>query len=492
MISSDDLTLSEFDAFWSAAPKFPSTEQVDVDGFEQIWRDISDLFEDDDMLMQSEDVDEVSEVEREDDEDEEEEEQELSIIFKEISRDNYLDLQTIKEWEEVKNLLEENLISEKELEELWKETPKAPGSENRLDVEGFLSFNLALDDLFYFDDLSADKDGEEEEEEDEDSGDLTPEPQASVPVALSVPPDTPKIEVYGILTGKDDSVEGITFDDLERWADLKAMVDEGEVEVEELEEIFEGVCSEKGLLDEKAFLEFDAKVEDLFEDDDDDSLPFIPVPVPVSGTKTPAAKTNSQDKESLLSLISSLSSSDPAGLNADDPPSNLLPLISALASSPSNLLTTRPVTEKDLAGKWTLIYSNSGMIKFSQGLTGLASTLPNGSFLSLTQTLTHNSYASDCLYAESISAGAGSVVSATVDGDWNLRSSVSLLTGEPCVIVNVEPLNVKHSGTTTRADHWKSVRCMNMLNLDYIDGDLRIMRGNTSLDTVFVWKKEEE
>ena len=37
-----------------------------------------------------------------------------------------------------------------------------------------------------------------------------------------------------------------------------------------------------------------------------------------------------------------------------------------------------------------------------------------------------------------------------------------------------------------------SVRCMNMLNLDYIDGDLRIMRGNTSLDTVFVWKKEEE
>ena len=67
----------------------------------------------------------------EDDEDEEEEEQELSIIFKEISRDNYLDLQTIKEWEEVKNLLEENLISEKELEELWKETPKAPGSENR-------------------------------------------------------------------------------------------------------------------------------------------------------------------------------------------------------------------------------------------------------------------------------------------------------------------------------------------------------------------------
>ena len=64
MISSDDLTLSEFDAFWSAAPKFPSTEQVDVDGFEQIWRDISDLFEDDDMLMQSEDVDEVSEVER--------------------------------------------------------------------------------------------------------------------------------------------------------------------------------------------------------------------------------------------------------------------------------------------------------------------------------------------------------------------------------------------------------------------------------------------
>ncbi|GMH77762.1 hypothetical protein TL16_g07520 [Triparma laevis f. inornata] len=498
MVESDDLTLSEFTTFWNAAPKFPGKEEVDVDGFEQIWRDISELFEDDDMLLGG--GKEAEEEEKEDVDEEEEEEQELTIIFREISKDGYMDLPTLKEWDEVQNLLSENLISEREIDEIWRETGKAPGSENRLDVEGFLSFNLALDDLFYFDDL-----GEEEEEDMEVEAEGETEINTSTNIdqgiappdlPVSVPPNTPTNEVYSILTGNEPT-SGLTFDDLEQWTDLKTMVDDGDVEVEELEEIFENLCSDKGLLDEKSFLQFDAAVEDLFEDADGDAPPDLN-PLPNTPTSTPVLAppskptSSSQDKQTLLSQLSSLSTtnSDPACLNADAPPPDILPLITSLSISPSNLLTSRPVTEKDLTGKWLLIYSNSGMIKFSRGLTGLATTLPNGKFMELTQTLTHNNYASDCLYLEKIDVGA-TIVEAEVDGDWNLRSSVSLLTGEACVIVNVEPLNVKHSKTTTRADHWKSVRCMNMLNLDYLDDDLRIMRGNTSLDTVFVWKRIE-
>lgn len=73
MVEADDLTLSEFTTFWNAAPKFPGKEEVDVDGFEQIWRDISELFEDDDMLLGG--GKEAEEEEKEDVDEEEEEEQ---------------------------------------------------------------------------------------------------------------------------------------------------------------------------------------------------------------------------------------------------------------------------------------------------------------------------------------------------------------------------------------------------------------------------------
>ena len=87
--------------------------------------------------------------------------------------------------------------------------------------------------------------------------------------------------------------------------------------------------------------------------------------------------------------------------------------------------------------------------------------------------------------------GGGNDVVASVDGDWSLKSTTSLLTGEPSLIVSVEPGTVKYGPTATKADHWKSVRSMNMLNLVYLDDDVRVMRGNTSTDTVFVFRRQK-
>jgi hypothetical protein len=87
-------------------------------------------------------------------------------------------------------------------------------------------------------------------------------------------------------------------------------------------------------------------------------------------------------------------------------------------------------------------------------------------------------------------------VVATVTGDWQLKSTTSLLTGEPTVILVVEPGLVKYGPTETKADHWKSVRAMNMLDVSYLEaqeegrGRLRIMRGNTSTDTLFIFKSK--
>ena len=137
--------------------------------------------------------------------------------------------------------------------------------------------------------------------------------------------------------------------------------------------------------------------------------------------------------------------------------------------------------------------THSGMFRFYQGLTGLAQSMPNGKFNKLTQSLKAKSYANDCVYEEIVDVVGGQEVIATVDGDWSMKSTPSLLTGEPTVLMSVEPGTVKYGPTSTKADHWKSVRCMNQLDMSFMDKEgLRIMRGNTSLDTIFIFKKIEK
>jgi hypothetical protein len=69
---------------------------------------------------------------------------------------------------------------------------------------------------------------------------------------------------------------------------------------------------------------------------------------------------------------------------------------------------------------------------------------------------------------------------------------MSLFTGSKTVILNVVPDKVKYGLTSTRADHWKSLGPTNRLDLSYLDDDLRVMRGCTSSDTIFVFKKIKE
>ena len=100
------------------------------------------------------------------------------------------------------------------------------------------------------------------------------------------------------------------------------------------------------------------------------------------------------------------------------------------------------------------------------------------------------SYYSDVEYIERINViPEESSFDATVTGSWELKNSASLFTGSSTILMSIEPLNVIYGPTNTRADHWKSVRCMNLLDISYLDDDFRIMRGNTSTDTIFILKK---
>jgi hypothetical protein len=161
--------------------------------------------------------------------------------------------------------------------------------------------------------------------------------------------------------------------------------------------------------------------------------------------------------------------------------------------SHSNQISSRgtELTPEDLAGDWELLYTSSAMMKFNKGLSGLGSSFPSGKFNGLTQKLKASKYLSDVEYVERIQTTTTDATSfdVTITGDWKLKRSVSLLTGDPTIQLTVEPDRVNYGPTSTRADHWKSVRSMNLLDVTYLDDDLRIMRGNTSTDTIFIFRR---
>ena len=83
----------------------------------------------------------------------------------------------------------------------------------------------------------------------------------------------------------------------------------------------------------------------------------------------------------------------------------------------------------------------------------------------------------------------GKNVDVKITGDWDIRTEVSLFTGRPSNVLSVTPDRVVYGSRSDKADHWKSLGPMNLLVLSYLDNDLRIMRGNTSTDTLFIWKR---
>ena len=145
------------------------------------------------------------------------------------------------------------------------------------------------------------------------------------------------------------------------------------------------------------------------------------------------------------------------------------------------------VSTANVAGKWELLYTTSSTMKFNQGLSCLV-PIGTGKFVGLTQSLVASKYLQDVEYVEKIAAGPAEF-EVKVNGAWELRSSVSLFTGSKSVSLSVEPDKVTYWGPTTRADHWKSLGPLNLLDIAYLDDDLRIMRGTTAITNVFIFKR---
>ena len=483
----EDLLPSEMDEIWEAVLKSSDdSSRADIDSFVQIYRDIDDLFEDED-----EDVDgSISEPPITETPlvavDDNGLDEELSNAFKSICDDSGLiSKDKMKGWEEIESLFEEGLLGEDEFEELWGNAVK---KENEMmDAVGFSSFNVALDDLFVLDD---------EDDEDGDDNNKTEEPSATAapPRAMVVEGDMPPGVLFSQLANENNLVGK---EELNLWTELKEMLDDGELLESELQEIYDkfSTADSSGKLTEDAFLQLYDEIDTLFEeidDDDDDAeevVPTAPAPAQIDSS------LNQRVKDDLLAFIDIVLEEDeePCGFGASEADQKQINnIVQVLEKQPTNMIVAKEgnVERFDLAGNWELIYTSSSAMKFNQGLSGIGGSWPNGKFGGVRQELKATKFLSDMEYKERIEVTpAIASFDVSVNGLWDLQKSVSLFTGQPTVILQVEPDRVTYGGTSTRADHWKSLGPVNRLDLSYLDDDMRVMRGCTSSDTLFIFRK---
>jgi hypothetical protein len=488
----EDVLMEELNDIWEAASKFPDVTgedtRIDVDSFVQIYRDVDDLFDDeeetnDEPVLAAEkqptETDTVEALEPETVNTEDETvEAELEQVYKSLcDKDGLVSKVTLKAWEDLQKLLDEGLLGDDEFDELWEKTPKSPGSIEQLDVDGFLSFNVALDGLFEFDD-------EEIDEFDEIAA--SPEvSQAQTPRKMVEGDDLPPGVLFAAIADEDYLVG---MDELKLWSELQDMLEEGDLLPSELQNMYDKIeKTESGKLNEDGFAKIYDEIDALFEDVDEEEDS-----AEETGAFDPSAAI--KIKKDLVSFIDIIVDPDtlPCGLDCTEKDKKqVLNIVEALERQPTNFITKKNgnVEMSDLSGTWELLYSSSSAMKFNHGLTGLGG-LPNGKFAGLKMKLSNTKFLSDVEYVEHIDVIPSSAsFDVTVTGSWFMRSSMSLFTGQPSITLEIEPDLVKYALTSTKGDHWKSLGPLNMLDLTYLDEDFRVMRGCTALNNVFVFKK---
>ena len=504
-----ELLSTELSEIWSCAPKSPdekSAEKIDVESFVQVYRDIDDLFEDDDDVV--EEKTEADPVERIQDDielaetDEGGRMYELRQVYAQLTDNNSketISFRDIRQWEDISALIDDDELGEDELVSIWEKATGVKGMDVTMNFGTFVKFNDALDDLFEFDDEEMTDDRVEDEDEgndpvegEEDAAE-TVEPEASMPPAplpVITDEDLPPGVLFSMIANESYLVGR---EEIKRWGELNEMLNEEDITQAEVDALFESSPKAPGavdMLDEEGFESFFDSIDNLFEDEDDGDEEAGP------------AMDEKELKEELCELLEDLAKlaedegQQLCGLDCSElEQERVLEVVGELEREPYNQVvipdgvTGEGAIAKDqLTGKWELIYSSSSTMKYNEGLSGLAGGLTK--FGGLQQTLSSSKFLSDVEYTEQLETKLlGADTEVKITGDWDLRTEVSLFTGKLSNVMSVTPDRVIYGPRSDKADHWKSLGPMNLLLLTYLDEDLRIMRGSTSTDTLFIWRR---
>jgi hypothetical protein len=157
----------------------------------------------------------------------------------------------------------------------------------------------------------------------------------------------------------------------------------------------------------------------------------------------------------------------------------------------ANKISARDIVElrKSLSTKWKLLYSNSEMFNFYNGITGFSNVLPGASFQDLQLEYMTDGYLNEAKYFENFKTPLGNTI-ATVFSNWDLMKETSFMTNDNSVILRAYATKVTAGPMTYMAEeNWKSLRTMSMNELIYLDDKLLLMRNAGALRVFFVYER---
>lgn len=166
-------------------------------------------------------------------------------------------------------------------------------------------------------------------------------------------------------------------------------------------------------------------------------------------------------------------------------------LIQAIIEQSPRIASTRSIEEirKTLNGNWRLLYTNSQMFEFYNGVTGFANVFPLSKFVKLSVQYASDGYLSEAKYFENIGTPVGDL-DCVVFANWDLVKEMSFMTNENSVVLRNYCTKVTAGPMEYQAEeNWKSLRTMSMNEMVYIDDEIKIMRNCGALRIYFVYQR---
>ena len=138
-----------------------------------------------------------------------------------------------------------------------------------------------------------------------------------------------------------------------------------------------------------------------------------------------------------------------------------------------------------------MLYTNSEMFRFYNGITGFVNVFPASRFKQLSLKYESDGYMSESKFFEEFETPLGTKT-ATVYSSWELVKEMSFMTNDNTVVLRSFCEKVLAGPFEYEAqENWKSLRTMSMNELIYVDENLMLMRNCGALRIFFVLERRD-
>lgn len=370
-----------------------------------------------------------------------------------------LRLDMLLEWKEMAELIDDKVVTEKQIEAMWEGLPKEPmgipATTVGITENTFVAFNAMLDNML---DVTSSPSGDA----------VGSSSKAATPSLLVSEPARPMPKQAEMRMGELGDAQS---------SEATTGLSESELEMMQV------LDKADNMLNSGSYGDFDQLIGDI----NDPRLEAL------RDKAATADRVKGQLRDVLGELLDLTRKQSRCGLDPPDEETaaRIRDLIQAVIEKAPKA-ASRDITETRNAinGKWHLLYTNSEMFSFYNGVTGFANVFPTSKFADLSTFYSSDGYLSESKYLEKLTTPLGSV-DATVFATWEVVKEMSFMTNENSVVVRNYCTKVTAGPMEYLAEeNWKSLRTMSMNELVYVDDKVKIMRNSGALRIFFVYERE--